>query len=135
VVEEITLAELPVSAAPSTAGSFGSFGWSDASRSVTSGASSRSIVAGAPLTVVTSVHDAGGTINVDVTLINESDDERISVIGSLRHSVSGAGGVLATFDSDPIDTTLSPGGRVTATFEYLLPTGDYSIDGKFVAGA
>jgi uncharacterized repeat protein (TIGR01451 family) len=135
VIEEVTLADLPVRTAPSTEGSFGSFAWSDTSRTVTSAASSRSFVAGAPLTVVTSVHDVGGTINVDVTLVNESDDERISVTGVLDHSVSGSGGVLATFDSDPIDTILSPGGRVTATFEYLLPSGTYSIDGSFVAGA
>jgi uncharacterized repeat protein (TIGR01451 family) len=135
VVDEITLADLPVESAPTTTGSSGSFVWNESARRVTTAASSRSFVAGAPLSVITTVHDEGGTITANVTLVNESDDERISVDGSLSHSVSGPGGVLADLDSDAIDTLLSPGGRVTATFEYLLPSGAYNVSGSFLANA
>jgi uncharacterized repeat protein (TIGR01451 family) len=110
-----------------------SYEWDADSLSILTAASSRRLVRGATLELLTSISDNDGDIDITVTLTNLSKRERARVNGRLIHTVYGDDGVIATFESPMIDTVLDPGGSTTATFTYKLPDGSYSAEGSFQA--
>lgn len=128
VTRSITLSDLPVGAAESVSGSSGTFTWDEGARAITSATSQRMLLPDQAFSVLTEVRDDDGTITVTVTLRNESEDERLAVNGHFVHSVGDT-----ELRSNEVDTILSPRGDVTATYEYLLPSGTYNVGGSFVA--
>ncbi|MGH9194503.1 MAG: hypothetical protein ACRD1T_02025, partial [Acidimicrobiia bacterium] len=56
----------------------------------------------------------------------------LHVNGRMVHRIFDTSGTLvATLESEEIDVTLAPGGTTAAEFEYLLPSGDYSVSNAF----
>ncbi|HWL64622.1 MAG TPA: LPXTG cell wall anchor domain-containing protein [Actinomycetota bacterium] len=107
------------------------FEWDEPSRSVLSAASSRVLRAGAPTELLTALTDPQDHLGARVDLTNITDDRRLHVAGHLVLEVAGAGGTTS-FTSDAIDQVLDPGDSVAADFEFLLPSGSYSITARFV---
>ena len=133
-IVEVTLADLETDDVESRPGdNHLTYEWNADSTSITRAASSRVVVRGQALELLTSVHDNDGDIDIVVTLRNLSDSKRARVHGRLIHEVFGSSGSIATFQSPLIDTVLDPGGETTATFTYMLPTGSYSAEGSFQA--
>lgn len=135
-VETVLVApeDLPVIALGSKEGdNTTTYDWDLDAREITQAASSVFFDATATSEILTSVDFSSESINVTVTLTNITEDSQLAVSGRLVHVISDASGQIARFESDPIDTTLEPGGEVSADFSYLLPTGGYTATSAFVA--
>jgi uncharacterized repeat protein (TIGR01451 family) len=131
---ELTLADLETEDVESRDGdNHLTYEWDADSTSIVNAASSRMLVRGQTLELLTSVSDDDGDIDIVVTLTNLADEKRARIHGRLIHKVFDSTGLIATFESPLIDTVLDPGGETTATFTYMLPDGSYSAEGSFQA--
>lgn len=105
--------------------------WDATSRSII-GASSRAIFrADSPIQFLTSLREEGGGISAAVTITNVTDAERLLVDGSFVLTIRGpAGSVELT--SPRLQQVLDPDDRVSAGFEFALPSGGYEIVATYV---
>jgi hypothetical protein len=132
----VTAAALPVITLGPTEGDNSlSYEWDESSTSFVSAASSRQVIRGARVELLTELSSEPGAIAVHVTLRNLTTHMRVAVRGRMTHEVFGSAGLVARFVSDSIDTVLNPNGSTTVGFTYLLPTGQYTTRSAFEPGA
>ena len=108
------------------------FTWNARTRRVTQASSSRRLVAGQEVELLTALVDRTGRVAMRATLKNISDTRSYDVEGRLVHIVTRDGEVIKRLSSDPIHTVLEPGERVRAVFRYRLRSGEYSARTDFV---
>lgn len=131
-VVRIGLEDLPVEELASRTGdNTVSFGWDEGAGGITSASSGTRFVRDRGSDLLTDLTTSDGAIVNRLTLTNTHDDVRLAVDGRLVHEVYSGGRLVARLRSAPIDATLSPGGSLTARFEFLVPTGDYVVESSF----
>lgn len=109
------------------------FTWNARKGRVTKATSSRRLVAGQEVELLTALVDRDGRVGMRASLKNISESTRYSVDGRIVHRVLRDGEVVKEFRSDLLDTVLEPGEKVRALFRYRLRTGQYSARSDFVA--
>jgi uncharacterized repeat protein (TIGR01451 family) len=108
--------------------------WDEASLTITEAASSAFFEAGAQAEILGELDVSDDGIAIDVIIANKLADRRLHVAGRIVHRIfDSAGALVATLESAPIDVMLSPGGSTAVEFEYLLPSGSYSVSSDFEA--
>jgi hypothetical protein len=100
-------------------------------RAIVSALSSRLITADSTVDLLTSVTESEDGLTATVEVVNASDKDRLHVAGTLRLVVTQIGGGSSTFESQPLDETLEPGGTTVAEFSFLLPSGQFDVLGSF----
>lgn len=83
-------------------------------------------------TLRTTLSSSGDRVVANVTLENLSSDHRLVVKGRYLHEVAGLPGGRVTLRSPAVDTVLAPGAVTKQVFTYKLPTGQYTLDSRFV---
>lgn len=130
-VVRVGLADLPVETLGSRAGdNTVSFGWEEGT-GITAATSGTRFVRDDGSELLTDLTTAGGAIVNRIELGNTHDAARLKVEGRLVHEVYSGSRLVARLRSAPIDVVLAPGGTVVARFEYLVPTGDYTVQASF----
>jgi uncharacterized repeat protein (TIGR01451 family) len=133
-VVRIGLEDLPIETLDSRAGdNTVSFGWDESAGGISAASSGTRFVRGGGAELLTDLTTKDGAIVNRLTLTNTHDDVRLYVRGRLVHEVYSGGRLVARLRSSPIDEVLSPGGSVVASFSYLVPTGDYGVEARFVS--
>ncbi|MDQ3964446.1 MAG: hypothetical protein M3277_11130 [Actinomycetota bacterium] len=136
VVRTVRTVKVPVDATAIESGGGANvvgFSWAEPTRTILQATSSLGPIARvAPYELHTSLGMAGDTLQTTLVLRNLSDG-LIAVSGLLMHDVQGAG-ISLTLKTSQIDVILRRHGEIRATFEYLLPSGDYRLGARFVAG-
>lgn len=135
LVRTVRTVKVPVDATPIPSGSGANvlqFSWDEPTRRILQATSSVGPIERIPsYELQTSLGMAGDALEATLVLRNLSD-ELIAVRGVLSHDVRGDG-VSLSLRSSRIDVILRPRGQVTATFSYVLPSGDYQAGANFVA--
>lgn len=110
------------------------FRWNQSSRRLTGADSSRMIVAGARVEILTALKDRTGKIVMRGVLRNVSEDSVFHVDGRMIHKVwDDTDDLFREVKSRPLDVVLAPGEEVRARFAYVLPSGRYSARTDFEA--
>lgn len=111
-----------------------SFRWNQKTRRVVDADSSRIIIAGASVEILTALRDGVRRIAMRGVIRNVSDHACLRVEGRMVHKVWDASGeLIRRLRSRSFNVLLSPGEVVRARFSYLLPSGRYSARTDFVA--
>ena len=120
-VETIGATDLPVAEVGSLGSGPATFTWNDAAGALGSATSSRT---GTDLArVATTLADGGPGITATVTLKNISTRTRLAVGGRLSLRLSG--GVSEILTTTVSERVLNPGGEVSESFTFRLPSGTY----------
>ncbi|MDQ3956716.1 MAG: hypothetical protein M3273_00170, partial [Actinomycetota bacterium] len=106
-------------------------GWDEPSREILGATSGTRFVEDSSTELLTDLTTRDGTIVNRVVLRNTASATRLGVKGRFVHEVFDGSHLVARLRSAPVDVVLSPGGTVSGTFSYLLPTGDYTIQTAF----
>lgn len=101
--------------------------WNASKKRIARASSSRRLVAGQEVELLTSVSDRTGKIEMRAVLKNMSDSVVYEVDGRLVHQVSDSEGVEKTLRSRILDRLLRPGEKIIVFFSYMLRTGDYAV--------
>ena len=131
-VVETTLEDLPVQTQGSRTGNNTvSFGWDEAAGGITSATSGTRFVRDGSSDLFTDLTAEDGTVVNRITLRNLEEATRLRVHGRLVHEVYEGTRLVARLRSEPLDVVLAPGGQVSASFSFLVPTGQYTVQAAF----
>lgn len=130
-VEIITVPqELPVTELGDTAGTNGlSFVWSE-ENGVETAASSTIVDRSATVSLSTQLQDTRERIRIVAQITNLAPDSKLHVDGRVLLDISSSEG-STTLSSEAIDVVLNPDGSTSVAFDFLLPSGDYSVSANF----
>jgi hypothetical protein len=109
------------------------FTWSATEREVSKATSSRRLIAGQRIEVLTSLKDGTGWIVMKAVLRNTSRGTTYVVDGRLVHRVMRGTDVVRTRGSESLHEVLGPGEKIISRFRYRLSSGEYAARTDFDA--